>query len=71
MRKAIDRLLSDIQGISVRPQRSKRIPASGVYLEFVALTPIFKLHFSLMCLSGLEETVRDLKYGGVGSNLTP
>lgn len=35
--------------------------AAGVYLEFVALTPMFKFRFSFICPYVLEETVRELK----------
>lgn len=35
--------------------------ASGVYLNFVALTPMFKVHFSFICLLGVSETVSDLE----------
>lgn len=35
--------------------------ASGVYLDFVALTPMFKVHVSFICLPGVSETVPDLK----------
>lgn len=56
-----DRLLGNVPAFSVgTPEGETHSWASGVYLEFAALTPTFKFDFSFISLHGLEETVPDL-----------